>query len=98
MNRKGQAVLSPAMIMGIVVSLIILAVGVYAFFTVTDSVPTVTPYSGAGGHSTIDQNRTYYAIANATNIGNQVFNVIGVVMTIGAIMLIVTMVYSYMRP
>jgi len=84
-GRKGQAVLSPAMIMSIVVSLIILAVGVYAFFTTTGMIPTTN-------------RQTASAINNTTAIGNQVFNVIGVVLVIGAIMLIVTMVYSYMRP
>jgi len=85
-GKKGQAVLSPAMIMSIVVSLIILAVGVYAFFTTTDMIPTT-------GKPIVSS-----AINNTTAIGNQVFNVIGVVLVIGAIMLIVTMVYSYMRP
>ena len=85
-GKKGQAVLSPAMIMSIVVSLIILAVGVYAFFITTDMIPTA-------GKPVVSS-----AINNTTAIGNQVFNVIGVVLVIGAIMLIVTMVYSYMRP
>jgi len=85
MNKKGQAVLSPAMIMSIVVSLIILAVGVYAFFTTTGMIPS-------------SDNITTSAINNVSSIGNQVFNVVGVVLVIGAIMLIVTMVYSYMRP
>ena len=86
LGKKGQAVLSPAMIMGIVTSLIILAIGVYAFFTVTSEIPIV------------DNPAAYHALNNTTNIGNQVFNIVGVVMTIGAIMLIVTMVYSYMKP
>ena len=85
-NRKAQAILSPAMIMSVVVSLIILAVGVYAFFTTTDLIPTT-------GKPIVSS-----AINNTTSIANQVFNVIGVVLVIGAIMLIVTMVYSYMRP
>lgn len=93
-GRKAQAVLSPAMIMSIVVSLIILAVGVYAFFTTTGMIPVTTP----SNLTSAGQNSTYYAIQNVSGIGNQVFNVIGVVLVIGAIMLIVTMVYSYMRP
>jgi len=93
-GRKAQTVLSPAMIMSIVVSLIILSVGVYAFFTTTDMIAPSAPT----GASSYRYNQTYYAVQNATAIGNQVFNVIGVVLVIGAIMLIVTMVYSYMRP
>ena len=60
-GRKAQAVLSPAMIMSIVVSLIILAVGVYAFFTTVNMVPTVTPVNT----STAAQNTTYQAIQNS---------------------------------
>ena len=86
MNKRGQGVLSPAMIMSIVVSLIILAVGVYAFFTTVGMIP-------ADGDPVVSS-----ALNSTTTIGNQVFNVVGVVLVIGAIMLIVTMVYSYMRP
>ena len=95
MNRKGQAVLSPAMIMSIVVSLIILSVGVYAFFTTTGMLPES---AAPTNQSTVEYNRTHSSITNVSGIGNQVFNVIGVVLVIGAIMLIVTMVYSYMKP
>jgi len=85
-GKIGQTALSPAMIMGIVVSLIILVVGVFAFFTTADMIPTA-------GHPA-----TFSAINNTTAIGNQVFNVVGVVLVIGAIMLIVSMVYAYARP
>ena len=97
-GRKAQAQLSPAMIMSIIVSLIILSVGVYAFFTTTDMVAPAAPWSGATGHSSAKYNSTYSAVQNVTAIGNQVFNVVGVVLVIGAIMLIVSMVYGYMRP
>jgi len=95
MNKKAQAVLSPAMIMTMVVSLIILAVGVYAFFTTTNMLPESQDPTV---NSSVYYNITHSAIANTSAVGNQVFNVIGVVLVIGAIMLIVTMVYSYMRP
>ena len=93
-GKKGQSALTPAMIMSIVVSLIILSIGVYAFFTTTDMlVPTAK-----GQTTTTLYNQTWDSVQNVTNIGNQVFNVIGVVLVIGAIMLIVTMVYGYMKP
>lgn len=84
-GKKGQGIMSPQLIIGIVVSLIILVVGVYAFFTTTGMIPS---------SSTVVTS----AVSNVTNTGNQVFNVIGIVLTIGAIMLIVTMVYSYTKP
>ena len=93
-GRKAQTQLSPAMIMSIVVSLIILSVGVYAFFTTTDMVAPSEPT----GASSTRYNQTYSAVNNVTALGNQVFNVVGVVLVIGAIMLIVSMVYGYMRP
>lgn len=67
---------------------------VYAFFTTTGMIASSAPTN----QSTYRYNQTYYAVQNASGIGSQVFNVIGVVLVIGAIMLIVTIVYSYMRP
>ena len=98
MNKLGQGVLSPKMIMSIVVTLIIMAVGVYAFFTVQNEIPVTAPNNASGVWTTTRENSSYYAVQNVSGIGSQVFNVVGVVMVIGAIMLIVTMVYSYMRP
>jgi hypothetical protein len=79
--------MDPEMIMTIVVSLIILAVGVFAFFITLTNIPTagMTPASKA-------------AINNTSNTGNSVFNIVGVVLIIGAIMTIVGLVYSYIRP
>jgi len=77
--------MDPAMIMTIVVSLIILAVGVYAFFVTMNAIPT----SGIPGASD--------AVNNTTDTANSVFNIVGVVLIIGAIMSIVGLVYSYIR-
>jgi len=78
--------MDPQMIMTVVVSLIILAVGVFAFFVTIDSIP-----STAG-------TATAYAVANTSATGNSVFNIIGIVLIIGAIMTIVGLVYSYVKP
>lgn len=80
--------------MGVIVALIILAVGIFAFFVTLDNIPTVTPASS----STTMENATYNAIINTSVTGNQVFNIVGVVLIIGAIMTIVGMVYSYVKP
>ena len=71
--------------MGVVVSLIILAVGVFAFFITLDNIPTT-----AGS-------TTEKAINNTSATGNSVFNIIGIVLIIGAIMSIVGLVYNYVR-
>jgi len=72
--------------MGVVVSLIILAVGVFAFFVTLSEVSNVTD----------DENITS-AVQNVSDTGNSVFNIIGIVLIIGAIMSIVGLVYNYVR-
>jgi len=79
--------IDPGAIMGVVVSLIILAVGVFAFFVTIQNIP----YQDAA-HAT-----QWGAINNTTATGNQVFNIIGIVLVIGAIMSIVGLVYNYVR-
>lgn len=86
--------MNPDDIMGVIVSLIILAVGVFAFFVTVSNVPTTVPAPS----STALQNATYNAILNASQTGNSVFNIVGVVLILGAIMMIVGMVYSYVGP
>ena len=86
--------MSPDDIMIIVVSMIIFGIGIFAVFSVLSSVPTVNP-----GHTTTGmQNSTFYAIRNTSVISNNVFNIVGVVLIVGAIMIIVGIVYSYIRP
>lgn len=79
--------IDPGAIMGVVVSLIILAVGVFAFFVTVSNIPR--NYADGGGISG--------AINNTTATGNSVFNIIGIVLIIGAIMSIVGLVYNYVR-
>jgi len=86
--------MDPDMIMNVVVALIVLAVGIFAFFVTISNIPVTAPASG----TTLLQNSTYYAIINASTTGNSVFNIVGVVLIIGAIMTIVGLVYSYIRP
>jgi hypothetical protein len=78
--------IDPGAIMGVVVSLIILAVGVFAFFVTLSEVGNVTD----------DANITE-AVQNVSDTGNSVFNIIGIVLIIGAIMSIVGLVYNYVR-
>jgi len=90
--------IDPGAIMGVVVSLIILAVGVFAFFVTIDNIPQPTAPSAT---TTIGQNdtynRTHGSISNVSGTGNSVFNIIGIVLIIGAIMSIVGLVYNYVR-
>ena len=86
--------IDPDQIMSAVVALIILSVGIFAFFITIQNIPVVTPATG----SSALQNSTYRAVINVSKTGNQVFNIIGVVLIIAAIMSIVGLVYSYIRP
>lgn len=84
---KKFSYMDPGMIMSIVISLIILAVGVYAFFVTMANIPT----TGA-------EINLITAVNNTTTTGSSVFNIVGIVLVIGAIMTIVGVVYSYVRP
>jgi len=75
--------------MGVVVSLIILAVGVFAFFVTLNEITN----SVSGGNYQVIEN----AVNNVSATGNSVFNIIGIVLIIGAIMSIVGLVYNYVR-
>ena len=86
--------MDPEVIMSVVVALIILGVGVFALFVTIQNIPTTTPSATT---STL-QNKTYNAIVNVSETGDSVFNIVGVVLVIGAIMTIIGLVYSYMRP
>jgi len=78
--------IDPSAIMGVVVSLIILAVGVFAFFVTLSEIENVA-----------DSSRVSSAVNNVSDTGNSVFNIIGIVLIIGAIMSIVGLVYNYIR-
>lgn len=77
--------IDPEMIMSVVVTLIILAVGVFAFFVTIQNIP-------------ITNTETEEVIQEITDNGNSVFNILGVVLVIGAIMTIVGLVYSFVAP
>ena len=78
--------IDPGAIMGVVVSLIILAVGVFAFFVTLQEVV-----------NTANDANVTAAVGNVQTTGNSVFNIIGIVLIIGAIMSIVGLVYNYVR-
>lgn len=80
----------PGAIMGAVIALIVLAVGVFAFFVTSNEINSTI------GHGSLYQ-PTENAVKNITSTGNSVFNIIGIVMIIGAIMSIVGIVYNYVR-
>ena len=76
--------IDPGVIMGVVVAVIILAVGTYAFFVTISQIPFT---SGQAAMS----------INNTTNTATSVFNIVGIVLIIGAIMAIVGIVYNYVK-
>ena len=81
--------IDPGAIMGVVVSLIILAVGVFAFFVTIDQISRTGTVSA--------NTQITNAVGNVTDTGDSVFNIIGIVLIIGAIMSIVGLVYNYVR-
>lgn len=83
--------IDPGAIMGVVVSLIVLAVGVFAFFVTIGQVGNTV---GAPSNKTAN---IHAAVNNTSATGNSVFNIIGIVLIIGAIMSIVGLVYNYVR-
>ena len=100
--------MEPEMIISIIVSLVIIAIGVYAFFIIIgETQDQWTAIEGvsepvAGSIQSSADNATWYKImnstGNSTSTGNSVFNIIGIVLVIGAIMSIVGLIYSYVRP
>jgi len=82
--------IDPSVIMGIVVALILLAVGVFAFFTIAIGIPPPTEEEG--------YSKTEESLNNISKNGTGMFNIIGIVLIIGAIMAIVGLVYNYVGP
>jgi len=68
-----------------------LGVGIFAFFVVINETANSI---GARSNAT---NGTHNALNNVSATGNSVFNIIGIVLIIGAIMSIVGLVYNYVR-
>ena len=76
----------PGAIMGVIVSLIILAVGVFATFMTLKNIPQ---------EGLTAQQKSM--INNTSTTSESVFNIVGIVLIIGAIMSIVGLVYNYVR-
>jgi len=90
--------IDPGAIMGVVVSLIILAVGVFAFFVTLQQMEAGhTPADGNWSNATAFDKKIVSGMNNTTATGDSVFNIIGIVLIIGAIMSIVGLVYNYVR-
>jgi len=89
--------IDPGAIMGAVVSLIILGVGVFAFFIVISEVQPTVPDDGNYSNMTNADRNLLDKFNNTSATGDSVFNIIGIVLIIGAIMSIVGLVYNYVR-
>jgi uncharacterized membrane protein len=98
---KTYQYLDPEMIMGIVIALIILSVGVFAFYVTINAVSSTAGIVTPSATTTLQQNDTYYqwtTLRNSTEgTGSSVFNIVGIVLVIGAIMTIVGVVVSYTK-
>lgn len=93
--------IDPGAIMGVVVALVVLGVGAFAVFITISNVSRLNPYTTPSATTSTEMNDSYYrwtsTFNNSTATSNSVFNIIGVVMIIGAIMSIVGLVYNYVR-
>jgi hypothetical protein len=99
--KSRYSFMDPGAIMGVVVSLIILGVGVFAFWVTVQQTNSASGVVTPSATSSLQQNDTYYTwlgLKNGTDgSGNSVFNIVGIVLIIGAIMSIVGLVYQYVR-
>lgn len=82
-----HAFIDPGAIMGVVVALIILAVGVFAFFITIDSISST--------FNDENKEKIEEVFGNVSSVGDSVFNMLGIVLIIGAIMVVVGMVYNF---
>jgi len=97
--------IDPGAIMGVVVSLIVLGVGVFAFFVTVSQTRESQGFSHDPGDSSVwdyqnmstNKQIALNASLNQSSLGTSVFNIIGIVLIIGAIMSIVGLVYNYVR-
>lgn len=89
--------IDPGAIMGVIVALIILGVGVFAFFVTNSALVDSNPVGNDTSARSILLNTTRNAQLNISNTGDSVFNIVGIVLLIGAIMAIVGLVYNYVR-
>jgi len=89
--------IDPGAIMGAIVALMILAVGVFAFFVTQKELVAQNPVGTDASAASILKNTTRNAQLNQSNTGDSVFNILGIVLLIGAIMAIVGLVYNYVR-
>lgn len=105
----------PGVVMGVIVALIILGVGVFAFFVTIGSLPSgelgtqalfgpdyyasngTFNYANITTAAEVNAVRAYNQSILTAGTGTQVFNILGIVMVIGAIMTIVGIVYNYVR-
>lgn len=78
----------------VIVLVIMMMVGVYAFWELAEQ-----GMDGITHTATSDnlENQTYFGIFNSTERGNSIFNIIGVVLVIAAIMSIVGLISTWRK-
>ena len=89
--------IDPGAIMGVIVACIVLGVGVFAYFIAANAMSSSYPSGVADGAVNKSRAEFWYALNNSSTTGGQIFNILGVVLIIGAIMAIVGLVYNYVR-
>ena len=95
--RSKFGFVDPGIIMGVVVALIVLGVGVYAFWVTVGQLSSSYPAGAADSGTNLTRFQYWNSVNNSSDKVVSVFNIIGIVMIIGAIMAIVGLVYKYVR-
>ena len=83
--------------MGVVVALIVLGVGVFAFWVTVGQMSSAYPAGATDSNANWTRFSYWNSVNNSSDKATSVFNIVGIVMIIGAIMAIVGLVYNYVR-
>ena len=89
--------IDPGAVIGVVTTLIVLGVGVFAFFIASQQMYNSYPAPAADTPANVTRDTYWRTVNNSSTTSTQVFNILGVVIIIGAIMSIIGLVYNYMR-
>lgn len=86
--------------MSAIVALVVLMIGIFVFFTVIQNITPAPTDVGITNQSQPNETEKTIkeALGNVTDMGNSIFNILGIVMVIGVIMAIVGVVYNYVGP
>ena len=89
--------IDPSAIMGVIIALVVLGVGTFAYFITAQNLLGAFPSGAADGAVNASRAQYWMTANNSTTTSGQIFNIIGIVLIIGAIMSIIGLCYNYVR-